>query len=71
MDWMCFHLLMLSDEAIKQILIWQNEKLPSNEQFIIADLDSRHLLVKTTEKENIEEALNEEVSRLSLSSVRC
>jgi hypothetical protein len=71
MDWMCFHLLMLSDEAIKQILIWQNEKLPSNEQFIIADLDSRHLLVKTTEKENIEEALNEEVSRLSLSSARC
>jgi hypothetical protein len=62
---------MLSDEAIKQILIWQNEKLPSNEQFIIADLDSRHLLVKTTEKENIEEALNEEVSRLSLSSARC
>lgn len=54
-----------SDEAVKQILLWQNAQLPLDQQFIIADLDSRHLLVKTTEKEAIEEALNEEVRPLA------
>lgn len=44
------------------ILIWQNDQLPPHEQFIISDLDSRHLLVKTSEIESIEQALNTEVS---------
>jgi hypothetical protein len=43
------------------ILIWQNDQLPPHEQFIISDLDSRHLLVKTSEVESIEEQLNLEV----------
>lgn len=54
--------LLISDEAIKVILIWQNDQLPPHEQFIISDLDSRHLLVKTSEIESIEQALNTEVS---------
>ena len=55
-------LLELSDDSVKQILIWQNEQLSSQDQFIIMDLDSRHLLVKTSEVESIEMALNTEVS---------
>lgn len=55
-------LLELSDDSVKQILIWQNEQLSSQDQFIIMDLDSRHLLVKTSEVESIEMTLNTEVS---------
>ncbi|KAL7411523.1 nucleotide excision repair TFIIH subunit [Mrakia frigida] len=55
--------LVTCDEAVKQILIWQNEQLSSQDQFIIMDLDPRHLLVKTSEVETIEAALNMELEK--------
>ncbi|CED85138.1 Uncharacterized conserved protein [Phaffia rhodozyma] len=55
--------LITCDEAIKQILLFQNEKLPAQDQFIIADLDATHLVVKTGEIESIEEGLNIELEK--------
>lgn len=58
-----------SDEAIKEILLWQNDQLPPYAQFVIANLDRGRLLVKTSEVESIEEGLNLELVRLQSSAL--
>lgn len=57
-----------SDPAVKQVLLYRNEMLSPQDQFIIADLDAGHLVVKTSEVETIEQELTNEVRLLSLSA---
>ena len=51
----------LASQAVKQILLWKNELLAPQDQFIVADIDACHLVIKTSEVIFVEQQLNEEV----------
>lgn len=50
-------------EIVGSSQLWRNDQLAPADPFIVADLDAGHLIVKTSEVDNIEAEINTELER--------